>query len=254
MNGAAQFRINRGYGALVEFLAHEVERFGGVCVTNAWAREIRWKSNAVEISADANGQRKLFRAEATVITVPLGILKSGEFRFLPALPEKADAMRNLEFGNVVKLILQFKSSFWEDCGFIHTLDKPIPTWWNDPRGPILTGWAGGPQADVLLKQTQPQLEAAGLEILGQTFSARKELLRDQLVASHYWNWQADPHIRGAYSYIPVKGIHLPQILAAPIAETLFFAGEATVADAQTGTVFGALESGLRAAREVLGSG
>jgi monoamine oxidase len=38
-----------------------------------------------------------------------------------------------------------------------------------------------------------------------------------------------------------------------VAETLFFAGEATVADAQMGTVFGALESGLRAAREILGS-
>jgi uncharacterized protein with NAD-binding domain and iron-sulfur cluster len=43
---------------------------------------------------------------------------------------------------------------------------------------------------------------------------------------------------------------LPQALAAPIAHTLFLAGEATVADAQTGTVFGAYESGLRAAREV----
>lgn len=32
--------------------------------------------------------------------------------------------------------------------------------------------------------------------------------------------------------------------------TLFFAGEATVTDGQMGTVFGALESGLRAAREV----
>jgi monoamine oxidase len=33
--------------------------------------------------------------------------------------------------------------------------------------------------------------------------------------------------------------------------TLFFAGEATAMDGQMGTVFGALESGLRAAKEIL---
>jgi monoamine oxidase len=68
---------------------------------------------------------------------------------------------------------------------------------------------------------------------------------------HTWNWSKDPDIRGAYSYIPVNGLDLPGTLAAPVGDTLFFAGEALVADAQTGTVFGALESGLRAAREVL---
>ena len=38
---------------------------------------------------------------------------------------------------------------------------------------------------------------------------------------------------------------------APIAETLFFAGEATASDAQTGTVFGAYESGIRVAKVIL---
>jgi hypothetical protein len=46
------------------------------------------------------------------------------------------------------------------------------------------------------------------------------------------------------------GLDLPRTLAAPIHDTLHFAGEATVFDAQTGTVFGALESGYRAAAEM----
>jgi len=64
------------------------------------------------------------------------------------------------------------------------------------------------------------------------------------------NWAADPHMRGAYSYIPVNGLFLPKQLGAPVANTLFFAGEATARDAQTGTVFAALESGLRVADEI----
>jgi monoamine oxidase len=40
-------------------------------------------------------------------------------------------------------------------------------------------------------------------------------------------------------------------VAEPVAGTLFFAGEATAAGGHTGTVHGALESGRRAAGEVL---
>jgi hypothetical protein len=46
-------------------------------------------------------------------------------------------------------------------------------------------------------------------------------------------------------------LDLPKLLAAPVEETLYFAGEATVSDALTGTVFGAFASGLRAAEEFL---
>ena len=40
-------------------------------------------------------------------------------------------------------------------------------------------------------------------------------------------------------------------LAAPIEDTLFFAGEATNTDGHTGTVHGAIATGRRAAREIL---
>jgi len=48
----------------------------------------------------------------------------------------------------------------------------------------------------------------------------------------------------------VDAAALTAALAKPIRKTLFFAGEATSSD-QTGTVAGAIESGLRAAPEVL---
>jgi monoamine oxidase len=51
----------------------------------------------------------------------------------------------------------------------------------------------------------------------------------------------------------VNGLDLPKTLGQPVKDTLFFAGEATARDGQMGTVFGALESGLRAAKEILKS-
>jgi monoamine oxidase len=65
------------------------------------------------------------------------------------------------------------------------------------------------------------------------------------------DWQRDPFARGAYSYVCVHGEQARPTLAAPLAATLFFAGEATATDGEAGTVAGALHSGRRAAHEVL---
>ena len=193
----------------------------------------------------------MFPAEAALITLPIGVWKTREVLFEPALPKKQKAAEEMQFGNVVKITLVFRKQWWPKAnfGFIQAPDEPIPTWWSDPRGTVITGWAGGPKADILPTQSPARLETLALTILQKIFGVKS--LRKQLLASHSYNWADDPHIRGAYSYIPVNGIDLPKMLAAPIKGTLFFAGEATALDAQMGTVFGALESGLRAAKEIL---
>jgi monoamine oxidase len=66
------------------------------------------------------------------------------------------------------------------------------------------------------------------------------------------DWNVDPYARGAYAYLPVNGLAAQQELAAPVENTLFFAGEA-MSVGHIGTVHGALESGQRAAKEILNS-
>jgi monoamine oxidase len=82
-------------------------------------------------------------------------------------------------------------------------------------------------------------------VLGEPERARREF-----AAGFAHDWSHDVFARGAYSYIAVGGGNARAILAAPVDETLFFAGEATSADGQGGTVNGALESGERAASEL----
>jgi hypothetical protein len=48
------------------------------------------------------------------------------------------------------------------------------------------------------------------------------------------------------------GIGARKALAAPVQHTLFFSGEAADTQGESGTVAGALESGMSAARQVLG--
>ncbi len=64
------------------------------------------------------------------------------------------------------------------------------------------------------------------------------------------SWGADPYARGSFSYLAVGSRPAQRdLLAAPVANRLFFAGEAT-SRSMPGTVAGARETGLRAASEV----
>ena len=113
------------------------------------------------------------------------------------------------------------------------------------HAPLLTAWAGGPKAARLTGSSEEKLSKRALEsvrsVLGNIEEPRAFLIHD---------WQADPYARGGYSYVKVGGTGAREELAAPLEETLYFAGEATDME-QSGTVGGALASGLRAAREIL---
>jgi hypothetical protein len=64
--------------------------------------------------------------------------------------------------------------------------------------------------------------------------------------SYFHDWQIDPYSRGAYSYAKVGASEAPAILAQPVQDTLFFAGEASDVTGNNGTVHGAIASGRRA--------
>jgi monoamine oxidase len=249
IEGATQARIDGGYCALVAHLVTKARTAGATLLTGTTVRSILWRAGHVAVETTQGGRTETFEAEAAIITLPLGVLKARAVVFHPALPDKDEAIDDLEFGHVVKITLIFRRVWWPDAdfGFIHALDEAIPTWWSQAGAPVLTGWVGGRKADALLAQTPVQLEACALDILPRILP--HATAPPELIASHTHNWTDDPCVRGAYSYIPVGGLFLPKQLAAPVDRTLFFAGEATALDAQMGTVFGALESGQRAARE-----
>jgi monoamine oxidase len=86
-------------------------------------------------------------------------------------------------------------------------------------------------------------------VAARALGAPRARLDAQLEGWATHDWQKDPFSRGAYTYVGVGGRTAPQRLARPVQGTLFFAGEATSAE-ETGTVAGAIASGLAAARKV----
>ena len=84
----------------------------------------------------------------------------------------------------------------------------------------------------------------------RVFGLPRAKLGELLVDSWTHNWEDDPFARGAYSYPLVGGAKAGAALARPIRGTLYVAGEATVGEADSGTVHGAIRSGHRAATQL----
>lgn len=123
-----------------------------------------------------------------------------------------------------------------------------PLGWQRPNeAPVLTAFTGATGADTLGALERDGAVRVGLRHLEQMF---ERPLAARLTDARFVDWQADPYARMAYSYTPVDGVGLRSQLAQPVDQVLFFAGEATH-PIRAATVHGALESGIRAAQEIL---
>jgi monoamine oxidase len=256
VEGTRQFRITQGYGALLDWLRAELGVRGVKVHCQTVVKAVRWMSRAVEVLAETSGGKQSFAAAAVIVTVPLGVLKDegpASLAFQPELPGKVEALAGLEMGNVMKVVLRFKSRFWpvENFGFIHSTDEWLPTWWADERGALLTGWAGGPRAQRLNSAEEAFLRTRAIRALSRIFEVETKRVAGLLEKLHVHHWTQDPWARGAYSYIGVGGMDAPRRLAEPVEHTVFFAGEALAEPGQQGTVHGAIASGRRAAESLM---
>ncbi len=194
------------------------------------------------------------RARAVIVTVPLPILTERLIHFSPQLPpEKIAAADSIGMDTGMKIILKFKHRFWDDqTYFIHT-DGFLPQFWVPCKGKsetsfVLTAFVGGTRAEKLDAMSVDPVRFA-LEELDELFGAKiaSRSFERGLVS----DWGADPWVRGLYSYPTVRTTEASRdALARPLANKIFFAGEATNTYGASGTVHGAMETGWRAANEV----
>jgi monoamine oxidase len=256
IDGDRQFRFERGYQPFVEAIASPLN---ARVQLRTEVNGIDWRTGNVQVQT-VDGH--VYRAPRALITVPLGVLQAGAIRFTPELPEKHQALQLLEMGCVRRVSLCFKRKFWEkdrrfqDVTFFLTDDLQFPAWWasNPLPFPVLTAWAAGHYAQAFSQINTDQVIDRAVDSLANILEIDMASVRHELTNGFTYNWQSDRFSRGAYSYALVGGSSAGCRLAAPVAGTLFFAGEATDCEGHNGTVHGAIASGKRAAREILAAG
>jgi len=262
---AEPYVLKEGYGSLAHKLYQECLDAGCQVLLSTPVSGIRWKKHRVAVLC---GQHQQFEAEQVIITVPLGILNSQpaerhHIHFMPELPEKINAAKQIGYGPVVKAIFEFKEVFWDlddykglaqqtpNLAFMIS-DGHFPTWWTHPSAPsIITGWAGGPKAEQLKHSPDQEIEELALSELAKIFSVTPAWLRGRLHWYHIANWGNDPFSYGAYSYEMTGSEEARKIMQQPVEDTVFFCGEALDDSGISGTVEAALSSGIKTAKKIL---
>jgi monoamine oxidase len=238
-----QFRIIEGYSTLMQNIASALDvRLSSPVESVDWSRE------GVRVRADG----ETHEARTAIIALPLAVLQQNAVAFAPVLPEqKRDAISRIGAGANGKIVLLFDEPCWPDDQTLFLSGRDTQLWWRpgilrDDEAPVITAFFGGSAVERFrsLGEDAPLAAVRDLE----DFYGMK--LEHRLKHARFVDWPADPYARMSYSYLPLGGGGMRAQLAAPIDNVLFFAGEASN-PVRPSTVHGALESGIRAAEELL---
>ncbi|KAG5439206.1 hypothetical protein PCANB_001505 [Pneumocystis canis] len=235
--------------------------------------EIRYKTIVSGISYnDKNAivyceDGTMFNADKVIITVPLGVLKKSAIQFNPPLPEwKIQSIKHLSFGLLNKIILVYNTAFWDvNIDVFGSLSEPdekglydknrgrFYIFWNCIKSagqPVLLALMAGDSAIQMEDETDNELIEEATKILKNIYSNQMIPYPKESIITR---WGKDRFSYGSYSYVgPEASGKDYDILAKPIEDTLFFAGEATCRT-HPATVHGAYLSGLKVAQLVLES-
>jgi monoamine oxidase len=247
------YRVDGGYGRLVDYLVRECRRLGAEIHFASPVTDVRWEKGRVEVETKGD---KRYRADRLIVTASLGALKG--IVFTPSVPDVMAAAEGIGYGSVIKIQLEFRAPFWREirpgAQTLFILSRQaVPTWWTQEgdASTLLTGWLTGEDMRRFRELgSQERLERC-LSSLAGIFSRDPAWIGDQLVAYRFFDWLEQPYIHGGYSFDMVMTPACRRILQTPVADTLYFAGEAIHDGSAPGTVEAAFQSGLETAEKII---
>jgi monoamine oxidase len=223
----------------------------GLVQRNSVVTEILWRQGLIGVYYRDRGLDSAVTARRLVCTLPAAVLASGQPSFNPPLPaDKRAALAGLSPEAAVS-VAQLLSA-----------DLSLPAWddhWAQTDDySFLRLRRSGSGGQWLLEAQYLGSRAAALA--GQDEALLHRMARRDVEAAAaitlppragweaVYDWSAEPFSRSARTLAAAPSLH--RDLAAPLSDTVFFAGEATAAPADVGTLHGAYASGERAGHEV----
>lgn len=235
----------QGYRVIIDQLAAGLRIELGKIVTS-----IDWTQPNVRV-VTTTGE---YSAQEVLVTLPLGVLKTGQPTFIPALPTaKQQAITKLGMGVLDKCFLRFATAFWpanvDWIEYIPAVHGEWTEWVSFVKAlgkPVLMGFHAADSAVAKEALTDAQIVASAMTVLRTIYGNGIPNPIDYQIT----RWGSDPFSLGSYSFNAVNSTPaMRKQLAAPLSRRLFFAGEATE-ETYFATAHGAYLSGLRAADEM----
>ncbi|MDP9002212.1 MAG: FAD-dependent oxidoreductase [Myxococcota bacterium] len=198
----------------------------------------------------------VFRADRALVTLPLGVLKSGAVTFTPGLPApKASAIARLGSSVLNKVCLRFANAFWsaDETQLLGYVAPRRGQWAEDlniyeyTRHRVLVLFNAGTFGTEIESMSNAAVVSSAMIALRAMYGPATPDPEAWLIS----RWGSDPFARGSYAHVALGSTGADfEALAEPTSDRLFFAGEATHRKYR-GTVHGAYMSGAREANRIL---
>lgn len=227
---------------------------------NTIIEHVNYSGEKIVLTGIQQGAAFSVEVDHVIVTVPVSVIQSGKIQFTPSLPGvKTSALNKMQMDASVRMFIEFKKNFWSNTlGYVHG-GEVAPSYFNaglgrsdNPRALSIT--AQGPWAASLSDAGEDALplilEELDLLYEGQaTQNVRRT--DDNKMLYVMMDWSKVPYIGGGTTYIKPGGSNQNRIdLAAPVADKVFFAGEATDTQGDSDNLNGAIRSATRAADEI----
>lgn len=257
-NGAALSRVSLHDWAAYEDASTEdnwavAEGYGALILDHATGVPLRLSTRASRI--DHRGIRLKIEtpagtiiADRAIVCVPTTVLACGEIVFDPPLPDKHAAAADLPLGLADKVFLAVEGAV-EWPANAHLTGNPHSACTASHRlspfgAPVIESFFGGDCAEALEDGDATAFAIDELvALLGGDWRAR-------LTPIAATRWRHEPFIHGSYSHARIGMAAQRAVLAAPVDQRLFFAGEACSRD-DFSTAHGAYATGRAAADAIL---
>ena len=199
--------------------------------------------------------RMTVTGDYAICAIPFSVLRDIEILNTPFSRPKQKAIRELNYNASAKILFQVRHRFWEQedgiVGGTTVTDLPIrricyPSYSdpNDERGTLLASYTWGQDALRWGAMSPSDMIEQALEDVAQVHPS---VLKEFEVGA-VQDWYGDPYARGAFAlFEPEQQTRLQDAIVASEGR-IHFAGEHT--SLYHAWIQGALESGIRAAKEV----
>jgi monoamine oxidase len=241
-NTGVNWRVETGYGALIAASAADLD-----VATDCPATLIDHSGARVRVAT----ARGTVTARAAIVTVPTALIAGEALRFDPPLPEKVQAAAALPLGLADKVFLRVETP--DDLPvqtrlFGATDRTATGSYHLRPFGSaLIEGYFGGRLARALEGEGE---EAFARFAVDQLAGLIGNDIRRRLSPVAASAWGRDPFARGSYSFAEVGCSDQRRVLAAPVDDRLFFAGEACSINDYS-TAHGAYRTGVAAAEQAV---
>lgn len=219
---------------------------------NAVVESIKIQDDGVTVKYKQVDSFHTLRSDFAILAVPLTVARMIDFNSsLPSSHQKL--VDEISYGAVTKVLIEYRKQFWKEIGWNGRLytDEPIVMTWGatnhiEHEHGIITAYTGGKPGAELSKLSDTERIKTAVSVIEKAFPGSSDFIENTATVA----WVNEAFTRSSYMALsPNQVTEHWQTLFTP-AGRLYLAGEH--ASPIQGYMEGAVESGQRVAKEIIG--